>query len=68
MDLAIIGAGHVGTVCGACLAALGHDVTVMDIDQPRVSARLIYMSVGRGSTVPERPTPSLETAHLALHP
>ena len=37
MELAIIGAGHVGIVCGASLAAIGHHVKIMDIDQRRVA-------------------------------
>jgi UDP-glucose 6-dehydrogenase len=24
MELAVVGAGHVGTVCASCLAAIGH--------------------------------------------
>ena len=37
MDIAVIGAGHVGTVCGASLAAIDHHVTVVDIDEARIS-------------------------------
>jgi len=36
--LAIIGAGHVGLVYAACLAELGHDVSVYDIDPERVAS------------------------------
>lgn len=36
MKLSIIGAGYVGLVTGACLAELGHDVLVMDIDQAKI--------------------------------
>lgn len=32
----MIGAGYVGLVSGACLAALGHDVTVVEIDRSRL--------------------------------
>lgn len=32
----IIGAGYVGLVTGACLAGIGHDVTVVDHDRPRI--------------------------------
>ena len=34
--VAIVGAGYVGLVTGACLAELGHNVTVVDIDADRV--------------------------------
>ena len=34
----IIGAGYVGLVTGVCLAALGHQVTVRDIDARKVEA------------------------------
>jgi len=34
--VAIVGAGYVGLVTGACLAELGHEVTVVDIDANRV--------------------------------
>ncbi len=36
MKVLIIGAGYVGLVTGACLAELGHDVTIMDIDAARI--------------------------------
>jgi len=36
MKLAIIGAGYVGLVSGACFAEVGHDVTCVDVDQDRV--------------------------------
>jgi UDPglucose 6-dehydrogenase len=35
--IAVMGAGHVGTVCGACLSAIGHEVSVVDIDRDRVA-------------------------------
>jgi UDPglucose 6-dehydrogenase len=38
MRIAVIGAGHVGTVCGACLSALDHDVTVIDVNEERIAA------------------------------
>lgn len=36
MRVSIIGAGYVGLVTGACLAELGHEVIVMDIDEARI--------------------------------
>jgi UDPglucose 6-dehydrogenase len=36
MELAVVGAGHVGAVCAACLAAVGHRVKVVDIDEKRI--------------------------------
>jgi len=37
-EIAVIGAGYVGLTTGACLSQLGHDVTVADIDLPRIEA------------------------------
>ncbi|HVY52135.1 MAG TPA: UDP-glucose/GDP-mannose dehydrogenase family protein [Devosia sp.] len=42
MKIAMIGAGYVGLVSGACLADFGHDVTVIDNNPERVA------SLGRG--------------------
>ena len=36
MDIAVIGAGHVGLVSAACLAAVGHPTRVLDIDENRI--------------------------------
>ena len=36
MRISIVGAGHVGTVCAAGLAAVGHEVSVLDIDEDRI--------------------------------
>ncbi|MCA1727161.1 MAG: UDP-glucose/GDP-mannose dehydrogenase family protein [Actinobacteria bacterium] len=36
MRIAIVGAGHVGLVTGACFAAVGHEVTALDIDERRI--------------------------------
>ncbi len=36
MRMAVVGAGYVGLVTGACFANTGHDVTFVDIDEDRV--------------------------------
>lgn len=36
MKVSIIGAGYVGLVTGACLADIGHDVIIMDIDARKI--------------------------------
>ena len=36
MKVAIFGLGYVGTVCGACFAAVGHDVLGVDVNQLKV--------------------------------
>lgn len=38
MKIAIIGAGYVGLVTGACLADFGHDVACIDSDEARIAA------------------------------
>ena len=38
MDLAIVGAGYVGLVTGACLADFGHTVTCVDVDPVKIDA------------------------------
>ena len=35
-DIAVIGAGYVGLTTGACLASLGHNVTIADIDEKKI--------------------------------
>jgi UDPglucose 6-dehydrogenase len=37
-DIAVIGAGYVGLVTGACFAHLGHRVTCLDIDRHKVDS------------------------------
>lgn len=37
MKIAVVGAGYVGLVTGACLASLGNDVICVDIDDEKVS-------------------------------
>lgn len=36
-DIAVVGAGYVGLVTGACWAHLGHNVTFLDIDRDKVA-------------------------------
>jgi len=36
MRIAVLGAGHVGLVTGGCLATLGHEVHVFDVDERRI--------------------------------
>jgi UDPglucose 6-dehydrogenase len=38
MQIAMIGAGYVGLVSGACLADFGHDVVCVDMDKDRIAA------------------------------
>ncbi|MDP9330324.1 MAG: UDP-glucose/GDP-mannose dehydrogenase family protein [Actinomycetota bacterium] len=40
MEIAVLGAGHVGLVCASCLASIGHRVRVQDVDRTRI-ARLV---------------------------
>ena len=40
MKIAMIGAGYVGLVSGACFADFGHDVTCVDLDPAKVAALL----------------------------
>ena len=35
-DIAVVGTGYVGLSCGACLSALGHRVTCIDIDSAKI--------------------------------
>lgn len=37
-DIAVLGAGYVGLTTAACLAHLGHDVVVVDVDGERVAS------------------------------
>src|SRR5919197_6589401 len=36
LDIAVVGAGHVGLVTGVCLAALGHRVRALDVDADKI--------------------------------
>ena len=38
MKISVIGAGYVGLVTGVCLAKLGHDIVLIDIDEDRIKA------------------------------
>ncbi len=40
MKIAMIGAGYVGLVSGACFADFGHDVVCVDLDQEKIDALL----------------------------
>ena len=40
MKIAMIGAGYVGLVSGACFADFGHDVVCVDLDQAKIDALL----------------------------
>ena len=41
-DIAVIGAGYVGLTTGTCLAHLGHNVTIADIDEIKVQEPVSY--------------------------
>lgn len=36
--IGVIGAGYVGLVTGVCLASIGHDVTLLDVDAAKIAA------------------------------
>ena len=38
MRISVIGAGYVGLVTGACLAKLGNEVVLIDIDKEKLEA------------------------------
>jgi UDPglucose 6-dehydrogenase len=38
LNVAIVGAGYVGLVTGACLAEIGHDVVCLDNDEQKIAA------------------------------
>jgi UDPglucose 6-dehydrogenase len=37
VEIAVLGAGHVGLVCATCLASIGHRVRVHDVDKERIA-------------------------------
>ena len=38
MKITVAGTGYVGLVTGVCLAAVGYDVTCLDLDEKKVEA------------------------------
>src|SRR5262249_19292377 len=38
MKIGLVGSGYVGLVAGACLAELGHEVTIVDNDERKIAA------------------------------
>ena len=38
MNIVVIGAGYVGLVTGTCLSDIGHNVTIVDIDDEKIAA------------------------------
>ena len=40
MKILVVGAGYVGLVTGTCFAEVGHDVTVLDIDESKIKRLL----------------------------
>ena len=36
MRLSVIGAGYVGLITGTCLAKLGHEVVLIDVDEEKL--------------------------------
>src|SRR6202140_3957449 len=63
MRIAVDGSGYVGLVAGACFADLGHDVILVDNDQPKLEAL-------RNGQVPihEKFLPELLTRHRGQRP
>ncbi|MBN8939913.1 MAG: UDP-glucose/GDP-mannose dehydrogenase family protein [Rhizobiales bacterium] len=77
MTVSIIGAGYVGLVSGACLAALGHDVVCIDSSPERVAelncGRVPIFEPGldelvRANVAAGRLSFSTEVAHVASGP
>jgi len=66
MRIGIVGAGHVGAVCGVCLSSIEHDVMVIDVDRGRIdklrSGAAPFVEPGLG-TLLER---SLATGRLSF--
>ncbi len=58
MRIAVVGSGYVGLVTGTCFADLGHDVALVDNDEPKLAA------LGRGDVpIHERFLPELLARH-----
>jgi len=68
MDLAVVGAGHVGAVFGACLAAVGHRVRVVDVDPERIAllraGRSPFFEPGIGELMERGRTRELLSFHV----
>ena len=68
MQVAMIGAGYVGLVSGACFADFGHTVTCVDKDAGRI-ARLRkgkHLKVNVGKRVPNFSLEGMDEAMTAL--
>ena len=58
MRIAVVGSGYVGLVTGTCFADLGHDVVLVDNDEPKLAA------LSRGEVpIHERFLPELLARH-----
>jgi len=68
MELAVVGAGHVGAVCAACLAAVGHRVRVLDVDAERIAllraGRAPFFEPGIGELVERGRSGGLLSFHV----
>ena len=68
MELAVVGAGHVGAVCAACMAAIGHRVRVVDVDEERIAllraGRSPFFEPGIGELLERGRTRELLSFHV----